>query len=389
VLDTGWSGDGLSTFPSRYSIALAPTSDGGTYVGSYKVTDGNGPMRISKFTPTGSPASGWGGSNGYVLAAFEPGGKGVSFPVHVINVGLRTTVVGEHYRDTARLGVARLRSDGSYDTSFSGDGRALYKVFPTEHAVVSTFRADVLSGGKIGIAAIAFDFNSNGNLVFTAQAMLRLNANGTLDTTFSNDGVAVVPNNWSDIRWRSNGSSFVGVQGSTTHQVRKLLPSGQLDTSFSGDGIASAACGSHRGANMEVDASGRPVLMCVKVSGTSLTLAMYRFTSSGGFDTSYSGDGKTLWTIPNSSGSNDTFILHFDSTAKPWVAAAGPGATKSLRIYTLDSSGNPDSAFNGDGAATVTIPWNADLSRISRGGNRLFVTTFASDVTVGIVAIKI
>ncbi len=201
MLDPAWADDGVSLFPSRYSIALGPTGDGGTFVGSYKVTDGDGPMRVSKFEATGDPASGW-GTAGYVIRAFEPGGAGVSFPTHVVPVGLRVTVVGEHYRDTARLGVARLRSDGSYDPAFSSDGRALYKVFPTEHDVVSAFRAEVLTGDKIGIAVVAFDADSHGDLQFTAQAMLKLNANGTQDTTFSGDGVAVIPNSWSDVRWR-------------------------------------------------------------------------------------------------------------------------------------------------------------------------------------------
>ena len=186
ALDNEWSNDGLQDQSSRYAIALGPRTDGGTFTGVYRATDGNGPMRISNYTPTGAPAPGW-GSSGYVLRAFQPGGKGVSFPTDVVPVGQHITVVGEHYGSTPRLGVRRPRSDGAYDSTFSGDGRALYKVFAGEHDVVSAFRADVLTGGKIGIAAIAFDYNSSGNLVFTGQAMLRLNANGTLDTTFSSD----------------------------------------------------------------------------------------------------------------------------------------------------------------------------------------------------------
>jgi uncharacterized delta-60 repeat protein len=317
---------------------------------------------------------------------------GLSFPTQVVPVGIRITVVGEHYRDTARLGVARLRSDGSYDTTFSGDGRRLYKVFPSEHDVVSAFRAEVLTGGKVGISVVAFDADSNGDLHFAAQAMLRLNSNGTADTTFSGDGVAVVPNNWSDIRWLPNGASFVGVQGSTSHQVRKLLPSGQLDTTFSGDGIVTAACGSHLGANMGIDLSKRPLLMCLKLSGSSTVLAIYRFTTTGAFDTAYSGDGKTSWVIPESNwttpGSSSMVRVSFDQFGKPWAAAAGPGTTKDLRVYTLDAAGNPDTAFNKDGAATVTLPWNVMLGDTWRSGNRLLVTNFVGTVNVAIIGIR-
>lgn len=389
ILDRGWSVDGLQNQSSRYAIALGPTSDGGTYTGVYKATDGNGPMRISKYTPTGAPGAGW-GSTGYVIRAFEPGGKGTSVPTNVVPSGTKVTVVGEHYRGTARLGVARLLSDGSYDTTFSSDGRRLYKIFPTEHDVVTAFRADVLTGGKIGIAVAAFDYDSRGSLVFTAQAMLKLNSNGTADTTFSRDGFAVIPQNWSDIRWRPNGSSFVGVQGSSTHQVRKLLPSGQLDVTFSDDGIASAGCGTHRGATMEVDSSNRPLLMCVKSSGTSTTLAMYRFSTAGAFDTTYSGDGKTLWVIPNSNGPADDVMYGFDSRAKAWAIAGGPGATTTMRLYTLNASGNPDTAFSGDGASSISLPFNVNGNTFGRvASNRLFIANYNGAVNVSMIAIKV
>ena len=126
--------------------------------------------------------------------------------------------------------------------------------------------------------------------------------------------------------------------------------------------------------------------MCVKVSGTSTVLAMYRFTAAGAFDSTYSGDGKTTWVIPDSS---SEFRAHFDQAAKPWAAAGGPGATTTLRLYTLNSSGAPDTTFSGDGAATVTLPWNVDLSGVWRSGNRLLVTNFVGTVNVGIVGVKI
>ena len=79
-LDLGWSGDGVLPYSSRYSVALGPYGAGAAYVGSWKTTDGNGPMRVSKFTATGDPAPGW-GSAGYVLRSFQPGGTTVSFPI--------------------------------------------------------------------------------------------------------------------------------------------------------------------------------------------------------------------------------------------------------------------------------------------------------------------
>jgi uncharacterized delta-60 repeat protein len=386
-LDTTWSGDGVLPFASRYNITLgAYGTDGSIFTGSWKATDGNGPMRISRFNADGTPSAGW-GSSGYVLRAFEPGGHGVSFPTEVIRVGLRVTVVGEHHRNTARLGVARLRSDGSYDTAFSGDGRALYRVFPEEHDVVTAFRAQVLTGGKIGLAIVGLDFDSNDDLRLSRQAMVRLNANGSMDTTFSGDGLAIVPNSWSDIHWLPNGGSFAGNQGSISHQVRKLLPSGQADTSFSGDGVVSAACGSHRGANMGIDTTGRPLLQCVKPMDPDMHLAMYRFTTSGAFDSTYSGDGKTTWIIPGANGEDAELRLTFDSAGKPWVATSSTPTSNTLRVFTLDSNGDPDAAYSDDGMSEVVLPGPADLSGVWHIAGRLYVTTFKDATTVQINAL--
>jgi uncharacterized delta-60 repeat protein len=383
TLDTAWSGDGLSTFPSRYQIALGPYGSGGLFTASYKATDGNGPMRITKFDAAGDPVPGFGPS-GYVLRAFEPGGKGLSFPTQIIPVGLRHTIVGEHYRSTARLGVARLRSDGSYDPAFSGDGRALYKVFRLEHDIVSAFRAEVLTGGKIGLAIVALDFDSQGNLQLTGQAMMRLNANGSLDTTFSGDGILPLTLATSDVRFLPNGAAYAGLQKPTSHLVRKLTPAGTYDTTFSGDGIASAACGTHRGANLGIDPSGRPVLMCVRDTSPTLTLAMYRFTTTGAFDTTWSGDGKTNLVL---NGEADSWVVHFDQTAKPWAAIRTSEAVEAFRVYTLDASGNPDPSWSEDGVAEVTLPFEVDLAGIAKAGSRLFVTTYKDDTNVAIVAL--
>jgi uncharacterized delta-60 repeat protein len=384
ILDWRWSGDGLSAFPSRYDIALGPYGSGGLFTASYKATDGNGPMRITKFDGNGAPVPGF-GPTGFVLRAFAPG-AGVSFPTHIVPVGLRHTIVGEHYGSRARLGVARLRSDGSYDPAFSGDGRALYKVFGLEHDIVSAFRAEVLTGGKIGLAVIALDYDGGGQLQLTGQAMMRLNANGSLDTTFSGDGILPLTLATSDVRFLPNGAAFAGLQRPTSHLVRKLTPAGAYDTSFSGDGIASAACGSHRGANMAIDTAGRPLLMCVRDTDPTLTLAIYRFTPSGAFDTTYSGDAKTNLVLH---GDTDDVRLHFDATGRPWAAIASGANPADFDVYTLDATGNPDPAWSSDGIANLHLPFTVDLAGLARATSRLFVTTYRDATNIAIVALKV
>ena len=384
VLDTTWSGDGWAPFPSRYSIALGPYSPNRIYSASYKASDGNGPMRISKFETSGVKATGWGGTNGYVLRSFSVA-SGLSFPTHVTATDTKVIVAGESYTTNARLGLARLRVDGTYDPAFSGDGRVLYKVFSAEHDVVSPFRVDVLPDGRIGIALAAFDEDAQGNFQFVSQAMVRLTAGGAPDTTFSGDGKAIVPNDWSDIRYLPNGGAFVGRKVGSTHEVRKLLPSGQLDPSFSGDGIAMAACGTHRGANLAIDPTGRPVLMCVKETLPTITLALFRFTTSGALDATYSGDGKATMVLTGAA--TQDWTVHFDQSANPWAAIRDSSNSKVFRVYTLAADGQPDPNWSGDGVSTVTLPFAIDLAGIEKSGDRLYVTTYKDATNVAIIAL--
>ncbi len=77
--------------------------------------------------------------------------------------------------------VARLNTNGTLDTTFDSDGKA---TFQFENAVFSSYAKAIAfqSDGKIVIAGGASLSSSNG------IGFLRLNANGSLDTTFDSDG---------------------------------------------------------------------------------------------------------------------------------------------------------------------------------------------------------
>ena len=81
--------------------------------------------------------------------------------------------------------LIRLNTDGRLDTSFDGDGRAIIPVGTTyDHGYAITLQAD----GKILVAGTSND-------VFS---LIRLNANGSLDTSFDVDGKVMIPVGTSD-----------------------------------------------------------------------------------------------------------------------------------------------------------------------------------------------
>jgi uncharacterized delta-60 repeat protein len=388
ILDPTWSGDGILQHLSTYAAPMAPAPSGHLFVASYGESVSTKQFSVAKYEPSGDPSPGF-GTNGTLKRDFGSGGYR-NYPALIDLTDSGVLVVGERYTNaefglTARLGVARLRADGTYDPSFSGDGRATYKVFNAEHDMVSAFRVQVLSGGKIGLAVAAFDYDAHDELVLTGQAILRLNANGTADTTFSGDARIPLSNDYSDVAFLPNGALFVGRQAGVVHEVRKLLPNGARDNTFSGDGVVAVNCSTHLGANLSFDPSGRPVLMCVRSTAPGLNLGIFRFTTTGAVDTTYSGDGKTALVVPWGP-TGRMWTVDFDEAARPWAAVRSHTDTKSVLVHTLDDAGAPNAAFSEDGKATATLPWKVELWDMEPSAGRLYLQD--DDVNDGYVHIS-
>ena len=342
-------------------------------------------MRIWQLTSAGQPDPAF-GTGGYVLRAFSPS-PGVSFAGEVDPYGTKRVVVGSWNGATARIGVARLTSTGAYDTAFSGDGRATYKVFALEHDYLEPFRAQVLAGGKIATAVAAFDFNANGALVYVGQAVLRLNANGTPDTTFSGDGVLPIAKDVGDVTFLADGRSYMDRQVGTSHEVRKFRANGTYDTTFSGDGKALAPCGTHVGAFLQVDPQGRPVMMCIRNVADTVDLRMVRFTTSGVLDPSYSGNG--LASLVLTGGTDENWSLFIDTLGRAWGAAEDADDPTRVLIRSLGADGEPNSAFSGDGLSAVRLPTQPELAGMTVSGNRLFLAGFEAPSTLKLIGVTL
>ena len=196
--------------------------------------------------------------------------------------------------------VERLLADGTLDTTFSGDGRVMFDFgFGTvttgfnDEAKSVAIRAD----GKIVVAGRAYD-GSNDDV-----GVARLLAGGSLDGAFGGDGlvtlsfgastdsgegVAAVANN----RILVAASTFV-----TTSKVglARLLPGGGLDSTFDGDWKRTIAFSAPSFcAGLVIQGDGKAVVL----GGTGSMFAFARVSTSGGLDTSFSGDGKRTITPP-------------------------------------------------------------------------------------------
>lgn len=146
------------------------------------------------------------------------------------------------------LVIARLNPNGSFDTTFDGDGK-LTASFGGNY--YSSARAVALQpDGKIVVVGTTGD--ANGILRF---GLARFAPDGSADATFGTGGkvvttISAAGNGFNDLRIQSDGKLVAGgwVGEPETHcfALARYLPDGSPDTSFHGNGWTTAVPGSGR-----------------------------------------------------------------------------------------------------------------------------------------------
>ncbi len=191
--------------------------------------------------------------------------------------------------------LARYNTDGSLDTTFTSNGKVI-----TDIGSSTSDRANAVaiqSDGKIIVAGTSGqDF-----------ALARYNTDGTLDTTFDTDGKVTTNTDSLGANFRAAEGTSIAIQtdgkivvGGSIKQgdPRKFAlvrynADGSLDTSFDSDGFATAQFEPGGLADEEIKAiviqsDGKIVAVGEYKSGQ---FALARYNSDGSLDTSFDTDG--------------------------------------------------------------------------------------------------
>lgn len=142
----------------------------------------------------------------------------------------------------ANFFAIRLLSDGSYDATFGTAGKTLVDIMGANVAD-DCFGMTMTPDGKIVMVGDGYD---PATTKFVG-AVVRLNANGALDNTFSTDGIATVAsaqtNIFRNIIVQPDGkyliSGSTGVNGNDDFTVVLMNPDGSLDLNFNSTGTYS------------------------------------------------------------------------------------------------------------------------------------------------------
>jgi uncharacterized delta-60 repeat protein len=220
----------------------------------------------------------------------------------------------------SNFAIARYNPDGSRDTSFDGDGRAVVR---------RTF-ATCTSCAPDEVAS---------------------------DLAIQSDGKIVVVGTTTDVFESDDPDVFF---------VARLNPNGSLDTSFSDDGMVDTRMTPHGGtandrANAVAIQSDGKIVVAGKAEGhvTSNDFAVARYNSSGSLDTSFDGDGKVV--LDGFFGSIDEHTdVAIQSDGK--IVAAGNQGFEDFNVMRYNSNGSLDTTFSSDGRVQTDFKSRADVA---------------------------
>jgi uncharacterized delta-60 repeat protein len=238
------------------------------------------------------------------------------------------------------VAVARITSTGGLDPTFSLDGLVTTDISGSNDRA---FDVAVQSDGKI-VAVGSSVSAADGPSVLA----LRYNADGTLDPSFSSDGIVLLPIGpaATGVAIQPDGMIVVAGAGAsgTDMVVARLEADGDLDPSFSGDGVQTVGflpCAFAR--DVALDASGR----IVTVGGNCDHAVGVRLTADGSVDGRFQA---ALDDLPVATG------VAVDADGRPLVPG-GSGIADAFAVARLqETTGDLDTTFAGDGI------WEASFS---------------------------
>ncbi|MFO0014417.1 MAG: DUF4347 domain-containing protein, partial [Planctomycetota bacterium] len=298
------------------------TTLAGTNYGQSIVVQPDGKILLGGFT--GNPADDLNldyallryNSDGTLDTSFGTGGSVVAANGGGMDYGQSVVVQtdGKILFSGSSFGLIRYLANGALDTSFGTNGMA------TTNFGIGTGDANqvaVQADGKILLAGLYY----NGST--TVFAVARHNANGTLDTSFGTGGIVTTNFGSSNdsgysLAIQSDGKLVVGgtynTGGSADFALVRYNANGSLDTSFGTDGKVTTPVGSgnDQGRSVSIQADGKIVLGGWSNVGFNDHYALVRYNVDGTLDTSFGTGGKVTTNVGDSGGRADRITIQPD-----------------------------------------------------------------------------
>ena len=281
TLDTSFNGTGkvtTSVFGHQDVVKCVVVQSDGKILATGQTSTGAGyPFGIVRYNANGSLDTTFGGT-GKVATDF--GFSTISEAVTLQSDG-KIVVAGRTFTAGSNdFALVRYNTNGSLDTSFGSSGKVTTSLTSDEDNAYSVV---VQSDGKILVAGVAGDKNP-GHADF---ALVRYNSNGTLDTAFNGTGkvtadIAGADDYGKAVAVQSDGRIVVAGYSNNSSRdfaVLRFNANGSLDTSFHGTGKVTTDLGSDEDSGLKaaLQTDGRIVVAGYVKSGSNYQFATVRY----------------------------------------------------------------------------------------------------------------
>ena len=248
--------------------------------------------------------------------------------------------------------VVRYNTDGSLDNTFSGDG-----IQTTAIGLFNSEAWDVVvqSDGKIVVVGITMTGASS-----TTFAVVRYNTDGSLDNTFSGDGIETTDVASQDeeaysVVLQSDGKIVVAGYSNNGSDndfaVVRYNTDGSLDTTFDTDGIQTTDIGDSKAESVVLQSDGKIIVAGFSSSTGSGDFAVVRYNTDGSLDTTFDTDGIQTTDFAGRDKANSVVL---QSDGKIVVAGESHAGTK-IAVARYNTDGSLDITFDTDGKQSTAI----------------------------------
>lgn len=350
--DSTFSADGITTTHigsagGDWGNDMAVQPDGRILVGGTSFVNGVASFALVRYDLDGAldPTFGTAGVVTTMIpgeaaaVALQPDGR-------IVITGYANTV------DSSGVAVVRYNPDGSLDSTFGGDGIVMTDVGPGQEVA---YAAAIQPDGKIVIGA------SSGIGVAADMALLRYNTDGSLDTSFSGDGMCTI-----DAGGSSNDFLYAMVlqpdgrivaagyapDVGLGFPVVRFNADGTMDQTFGVNGVATVPIFG-RAFALAVQPDGKIVTVGYEEGGGFFKMAIARLETDGSLDASFSSDGYLVLMDYIVSWGRGVALMPDGRIVVS--GAAQPGTEIDFLVAMFNTDGTLDPTFSADGLQTTDI----------------------------------
>jgi uncharacterized delta-60 repeat protein len=263
---------------------------------------------------------------------------------------------GEAIMSNSDFAVARYNPTGVLDGTFGTAGKATTNIVTYDYGIDLAMQSDgkyVVAGRTLNGATLDF-------------AVVRYNSNGSLDTGFGTGGKVITSVTSSNdygmgVAIQSDGkvvvAGFGGPTATCDFAVVRYNADGTLDTGFGGSGIVTTSIGS--GADEAYDVAIQPDGKILVVGGSSGKFALVRYNTNGSLDGSFGTGGIVTSTVGPGSAEGRALAVQADGK----IVMAGNsynGSYADFAVARYNSNGSLDTANFGSPNGWVVTSLSSD-----------------------------